>query len=133
MKNFLNIHWIVTSLTLTGCAYLPRDKETFDETPEVKTSSPQRARVIANDPNMGLSPGHLPYKRGSLILGMTMEEVVNTWGRPHEIEVAGQSDLQNERWRYSTTAVRDWHLRPERVVYFEKGRVVGWEAPPSFP
>ena len=131
----LNILWVVSALTLSGCALFLRDQDTFEAGPEGRNpaSNPQRARIIANDPNMALSPGRRSYKREGLMLGMSMNEVIDTWGRPHDIEVAGQSHLQNERWRYSTTAIRDWKLRPERIVYFERGRVVGWEAPPSFP
>ena len=54
-----------------------------------------------------------------LFLGMGKEAVVESWGRPHRVDVAGDPRHQNERWSfYSNGQVK--------TVYFERGQVQGW-------
>lgn len=54
-----------------------------------------------------------------LFLGMGKEAVVDSWGRPHRVDVAGDPRHQNERWSfYSNGQVK--------TVYFEQGQVQGW-------
>jgi hypothetical protein len=59
-------------------------------------------------------------------LGMKMRDVLNVWGEPGEIEAAGQSD-SHQRWIYFTGLSSSWSLGSARAVYFENGRVIGWE------
>lgn len=54
-----------------------------------------------------------------LYLGMGKADVIDTWGKPARVEIAGNPTQQNERWSF----IEDGNLRQ---VYFEGGRVQGW-------
>ena len=54
-----------------------------------------------------------------LFLGMNKNEVIQIWGKPARIEVAGNPVNQNERWSFK----EDGNVRQ---VYFEGGKVHGW-------
>ena len=63
-----------------------------------------------------------------LTLGMNQELVKKSWGEPESIEHSGNPLYRNEKWRY----IRDvpspnGYKRERRYVFFEGGRVVGWE------
>lgn len=63
-----------------------------------------------------------------LTIGMNQELVKKSWGDPESVEYSGNPVYRNEKWRY----VRDvpspnGYKRQLRYVYFEGGRVVGWE------
>lgn len=66
----------------------------------------------------GLNPRGMNEK--SLYLGMSKDEVMNLWGRPTRIEVAGNPLHQNERWAFYDNGQL-------KYVYFEGGNVQGWE------
>lgn len=57
-----------------------------------------------------------------VVLGMTKQQVVNSWGEPTYIEYAGDSQHGNERWIYGPR----YQLDSERVIIFEQGKVAGW-------
>lgn len=60
-----------------------------------------------------------PIYSNALSLGMTKDQVVQTWGRPARVDVAGNPINENERWAfYGNGGVR--------YVFFESGRVEGW-------
>jgi hypothetical protein len=44
------------------------------------------------------------------------------WGRPAQVEVAGNPDNENERWTFFESGSM-------RQVYFESGSVQGWNIP----
>lgn len=56
-----------------------------------------------------------------LYLGMTKYEVSSSWGRPSQVEVAGNPMNENERWIYRENG-------KVRYVYFESGYLQGWES-----
>ena len=64
--------------------------------------------------------------RGDIFLGMKEHDVKKAWGEPSSIEVAGEGSRSryntNARWLYNG-AFGDG----SKVVYFEKGKVAGWE------
>lgn len=63
-----------------------------------------------------------------IALGMPQSLVAQSWGEPHSIEVSGQPEFRNERWRYFKYISTQDGFRPEKkTVYFEGGRVVGWD------
>jgi hypothetical protein len=63
-----------------------------------------------------------------ITLGMTKSAVRDAWGEPEVVEVAGNPVFGNERWRYTEQKSSAEGFQTEhRVVYFESGRVVGWE------
>ena len=72
------------------------------------------------------------YKRmidnQDIAIGMPNEIVKKAWGDPQNIESSGNSLFKNEKWRYlRTVSTTDGFKQEKRVVYFEGGRVVGWE------
>lgn len=61
-------------------------------------------------------------------IGMPMEFVRKSWGDPVSVEVSGNPIYKNERWRYIRNVPSSDGFRQEkRFVYFEGGRVVGWD------
>ena len=61
-------------------------------------------------------------------LGMPKSRVERTLGYPQEIQVAGNPKYENEKWVY-VRRVPTLHgeFTEEKVMYFEGGRLVGWE------
>lgn len=51
--------------------------------------------------------------------GMSKDEVVNLWGKPTRIEVAGHPKFENERWSFAEGG-------QVKKIYFEAGKVQGW-------
>ncbi len=65
-----------------------------------------------------------------IALGMSQKAVMQSWGDPDAVEVAGNALFGFERWKYNRYVSGDEGYQKEmRVVYFEGGRVVGWERP----
>lgn len=81
--------------------------------PNKKSFSPQEKQAIdTND----------------IILGMSKKAVEESWGEPQSIEIAGSPLFGNERWYYSDyISSPDGYLLEKKLIYFEGGRVVGWE------
>jgi hypothetical protein len=65
--------------------------------------------------------------RQDIILGMPKDAVVESWGEPATVEVAGNRYYGNERWKYvDYVTTQEGYQKEERIVIFESGRVVGW-------
>lgn len=63
-----------------------------------------------------------------IAIGMPQDYVRKSWGEPTQIETSGNSIYKNERWQYLKQVSTPQGYRQEsRLVYFEGGRVVGWE------
>lgn len=63
-----------------------------------------------------------------ITLGMTKQAVRDSWGEPELVEVAGNPLYGNERWHYNEEVSSTEGFQSERrLVYFESGRVAGWE------
>ncbi len=63
-----------------------------------------------------------------IALGMTQKAVMESWGDPDAVEVAGNPIYGFERWKYHRyVSGADGYQKEMRIVYFEGGRVVGWE------
>ena len=58
-------------------------------------------------------------KEGSVFMGMSKGAVLQSWGRPHRVDIAGNPSNQNEKWIY-------FEGNRIKYVYFEKGVVQGW-------
>ena len=61
---------------------------------------------------------------GDVALGMSMNEVRNVWGDPGHVATAGNTPDGNERWTYSVGVSS---IAPTRHLYFEEGKLIGWE------
>lgn len=60
--------------------------------------------------------------------GMSRSAVIQSWGNPDIEEYAGNPVYGNERWVYNKQVSTDQGYRQEkRLIYFEAGRVIGWE------
>ncbi len=63
-----------------------------------------------------------------IALGMPQVLVKRSWGEPESVEVSGNPQFRNERWRYNTyVSTTDGYRIEKKIVYFEAGKVVGWE------
>lgn len=60
--------------------------------------------------------------------GMPSDYVKKSWGEPVLIEHSGNPIYKNERWKYfKQVSTPNGYRQEKRYVYFEGGRVVGWE------
>jgi hypothetical protein len=57
-----------------------------------------------------------------VVIGMTRQQVANSWGEPYMREVAGDKNGGHERWTYGSR----YSLSGSKTVIFENGRVAGW-------
>ncbi len=63
-----------------------------------------------------------------LTLGMTQDLVKKSWGDPESVEISGNIIYKNEKWRYiRDVPTANGYKRERRFVFFEGGRVIGWE------
>lgn len=78
-----------------------------------------------------VAPKYNPLiENNDIALGMSQKAVVESWGDPDAVEVAGNPIYSFERWKYSRfISGSDGYEKELRIVYFEGGRVVGWERP----
>lgn len=63
----------------------------------------------------------LATRQSEIMMGMTKQEVMESAGQPDRVEVAGNPRYENERWIYSVEG-------RSKYIYFESGRVGGWES-----
>jgi hypothetical protein len=67
-------------------------------------------------------------ERGDVSLGMNGDHVRKAWGDPSSIDISGDGLFKNERWTFQTfQTTTDGFKKELRNVYFEGGRVVGWD------
>ncbi|OFZ30388.1 MAG: hypothetical protein A2622_08230 [Bdellovibrionales bacterium RIFCSPHIGHO2_01_FULL_40_29] len=60
--------------------------------------------------------------------GMPADYVRKAWGEPESVEFSGNPIYKNERWKYlKQVSTPNGYRQEKRFVYFEGGRVVGWE------
>lgn len=63
-----------------------------------------------------------------IAVGMPQVLVKKSWGEPENVEVSGNPQFRNEKWRYSKYISTPYGYKLEKKhVYFEGGKVVGWE------
>lgn len=63
-----------------------------------------------------------------IAIGMPQDYVRKSWGEPTQIESSGNAIYKNERWQYlKQISTPQGYRQQSRLVYFEGGRVVGWE------
>lgn len=72
------------------------------------------------------------YKRvidnQDIAIGMPNDLVKKSWGDPVQVETSGNPLYKNEKWKYIRNVSSSEGFKQERrVVYFENGKVVGWE------
>lgn len=63
-----------------------------------------------------------------IAVGMPQDYVKKSWGDPLSVETSGNPIYKNERWKYQRfSSTPEGYRKETRYVYFEGGRVVGWE------
>lgn len=94
----------------------------------------QRERYVIQRGVASQSAEHAPViasliESKDITVGMTQKAVMESWGDPDAIEVAGNPVYGNERWKYSKYVSSEAGYKRElRYVYFENGIVSGWES-----
>ena len=67
-------------------------------------------------------------KSQDIVIGMPENLVKKSWGDPQSIEVSGKSAFRNQRWHYlRNVSTAEGFKSEKKSVYFEGGKVVGWE------
>lgn len=80
-----------------------------------------RSKVVANE----MQP---IVEAADIAVGMPQTLVKKSWGEPENVEVSGNPQFRNEKWRYSKYISTAYGYKLEKkYVYFEAGKVVGWE------
>lgn len=67
-----------------------------------------------------LSHSMMMRQNQDLVLGMSKDQVLVSWGQPSRVEIAGNPVYENERWLYQANGA-------SKYIYFESGVVGGWE------
>ncbi len=63
--------------------------------------------------------GYKTARSPNVAVGMRKDDIMRMWGRPVQVDVAGDPRYENERWSfYDGSQVRQ--------IYFENGQVSGW-------
>ena len=62
----------------------------------------------------------LAIRSQDILLGMKKDEVLESWGKPQRVDIAGNPRHENERWLYQMNGT-------PKYIYFEAGEVQGWE------
>lgn len=63
-----------------------------------------------------------------IAVGMPDQFVKQSWGEPDQVEVSGQPEFRNYRWRFNRyLSTTDGYKNEKKTVYLEGGKVVGWE------
>lgn len=89
----------------------PYDRETYISTKksDLKDDLNQKRNMVSRH----------SIHSSELFLGMEKADVLEVWGKPARVEIAGNPSNQNERWSF----VEDGSVKQ---VYFEGGKVHGW-------
>lgn len=93
-----------------------------DYVKEVKARKQQKEEEANESASDSLKEPHT-----KLVLGMEMHEVLSVWGQPRDVEHAGDAHSGNQRWTYTDGLSSPWSTAQLKRVYFEEGRVSGWE------
>lgn len=96
------------------------NNEIEDEIPTLRAKNNPYLDGINGDEKASRSK--IAIQARDVILGMTQQEVVQSWGEPSQIEVAGRGERGHERWTYGSRI----SLNGSRIIIFEDGKVAGW-------
>jgi hypothetical protein len=99
---FLNLSW--------------SERNEYLDTRQTRMERPRQSRGIAS---ISVQE-HEPVTGRGLFIGMSKNSVMEKWGRPLRVDVAGNPSLENERWAFEGTDSTHY-------VFFESGSVQGWK------
>lgn len=123
---------------LPGCATLGLDspfegeaaseqEEAVDEVAEIARRYRRDSREQADHSSAQDQRRVIAQATGALTLGLSMDDVYSMWGEPREVIPAGAPGMGYEKWVYYEGLSSPWSVSTARVIYFEKGEVVGWQ------
>lgn len=80
------------------------------------------SRGILENPAAGATPQekYFGLRPTTIGMGMSKDDVMESFGKPVRVEIAGNPSYENERWLYNVNGSK-------KFIYFESGRVEGWE------
>ncbi len=114
-------------LIMTGCAALNALNH-LDSHDRIGERIEEEQRLQAQRKPSSIQPSDDDMDRalrlGHIVLGMTHEDVLVSWGEPAEKQTSGNPGA--ERWIYHRTGTNE-----APIVYFENFRVSGWEHAPK--
>ena len=132
---------VVTLLALQGCASFlqlgesaedPSEydrgyaREASEDGEEVAHTETMKARETDSPASDNLNFEQRRIRRAiemrDVVLGMTRQDVMASWGQPAQREVAGRGTGGHERWVFGSR----YSLSGSRTVIFENGKVAGW-------
>lgn len=120
--HLISLFALLLSQLFSGCASLPAWVPGSDAYNASQASAIQAERFEQSQQAIDDAMRHR-----DITLGMSRDQVHQAWGEPRNREFAGDSGSGNERWTYSLGVSAFWSVQPQRIVYFERGVVSGWE------
>ena len=69
--------------------------------------------------------------KGSIVIGMTKEQAIASWGKPQKINKTGTRYGVREQWcygYYETIGYTRKFLHTTNYVYFENGKLTSWQS-----
>lgn len=121
--------FILVSQLFNACAFSPRSSEHFRRPQTAMSEVSDLEMLLLNEQQHISSNSSQNTISDSLRLGMQRNRVKRSLGAPAQVEVAGNPKYGNERWIYEKNVpTLDGYYTERKVIYFERGSVVGWEA-----
>jgi len=115
-------------VVICGCMTNPPNSQWARRTPPAINELDSLEMLLHHEQNLVTNSRSLASSEENLHLGMLKNNVQSFLGRPDQIEVAGNPIYGNERWTYvRSVPTMDGYYTEKRVIYFERGNVVGWE------
>lgn len=125
MKNLLVL---TLTMVFAGCMTTPPNSQWARRTPPAINELDSLEMLLQHEQNLESRSRTLASSENNLQLGMLKNNVQSFLGRPDQVEVAGNPIHGNERWTYiRSVPTLDGYYTEKRVIYFERGNVVGWE------
>ncbi|MCO5143659.1 MAG: DUF2845 domain-containing protein [Oligoflexia bacterium] len=139
-KFYLQTPFLVFLLSASGCSgfivlgddnssdldydrgYRSSYSESSEAEDEIPTLKAKNQAYLEDGAAAEESRSKIAIRARDVILGMTVQEVLQSWGEPTQVEVAGKGERGHERWTYGSR----FSLNGNRVIIFEDGKVAGW-------
>lgn len=102
------------------------DLSPYERQEYILAKFPKTSREVVNTnrrPSSTRTGGIIGHTIGSfgseISINMGKGDVIERWGRPSKVDIAGNPSRENERWIF-------YRGGSQKIVYFENGRVQGW-------
>ncbi len=120
----------MTSLLMTSCLMSPQPSAPSRQGYDALSDLDNLEMLLLNDQQeIYENKDAVAPTTDQLRLGMQSQRVKRNLGLPTLVEVAGNPALGIERWIYEQSVpTLDGYYKEKKVIYFERGSVVGWES-----